>query len=275
MPINVDANIVSNSELAATKSRELTSKANQEALPINLVDFSTDPNIDRPPDYLIYLYNVAALSHQIARPPLMPVVNIPACPVDKPYLLFGTLPNVINQKTVDAYTGSLHNVGYRGEMVANDIINPSNIGMAQFVEVRDWSSIGTDLTVQGCFWSRHNPPLDTELQTARTRLEKRFQALIEEANSLVSVGRQNDLSGDHHAAANYFRLQTSWHRSYEAPSQCPSCGEEIKAGVAFHRNSIGSICVLDWQRTVDVGVKTLAEVPTNKRWSGPKWANQM
>jgi hypothetical protein len=37
---------------------------------------------------------------------------------------------------------------------------------------------------------------------------------------------------------------------------CPNCGERIKAGVAFHKQEEGTLCILDWKRAVASGVRT-------------------
>lgn len=266
-----DANILLDSPLAAAKSRELTQQTNADTLPIALVDFSRDPNIDRPPDYFLYIYNIAPIEHRLFKPPLAPIFDIAACPVGDPYVCVARIPNIVNQKHVDAYTGQVHNTGTRGEALANDLLNPANSTNEPWREVNDWANVGTDLTVRGCFWSRENPPSATDLAKAKSRMEAHFQRLVEEGNMLFNSGKQNDISPDHHQAAMYFGLQTSWHRHYDAPVACPICGENIKSGVAFHRNEAGGVCVLNWERAVSAGVKTLADVPLAHRWKGPKW----
>lgn len=272
MSRTADATINLDSPLAASRTRELTQQANNEALPIALMDFSNDPNIDRPPDYHLYLYNIAPIGHILHKPPLAPLVQIPPCPPGEPYICFGTIPNIVNQKWPDAFTGQVHNTGSRGELLANDLLNPSNNTTQQWLDTHDWANVGTDLTIRGCFWSRDNPPSAADLAKARTRMETHLQRLVEEANNLFNSGKPNDISPDHHQAAAYFNLETPWHRQYAAPVSCPICGESIKPGVAFHRNSADTICILDWQRAVAAGIKTLADVPPDKRWKGPNWA---
>lgn len=266
-----DATINLESSLATARSRELTQQANNDALPIALVDFSNDPNIDRPPDYFIFIYNIAPMEHQLYKPPLAPLVLIPGCPAGEPFICAARIPNIVNQKHVDAYTGTIHNTGYRGEALANDIVNPANTTGQQWFDVNDFSNVGTDLTVKGVFWSRDNPPSAADLAKAKSRMERHFQALIEQANRLGDSGKLSEIGLEHHQAANYFRLQTAWHRVYEAPTACSICGEDIKAGIAFHRNAAGGVCVLNWKAAVEAGVKTLADVPRAQRWNGPKW----
>ncbi|MGH9534967.1 MAG: hypothetical protein ACRD2E_08920 [Terriglobales bacterium] len=259
------------STLAAEKSRDLAASMSKDMLPVMFVDFSVDPNIDRKPDYHIYLYNIADRRHEIRKPPLAPLIQIPACPPGTPFVCFATLPNIVNQKYVEAFTGQTLNTGYHGEALANDIVNPSNRLGTQWADTHDEFSIDTDLTVRGCFWSTENPPSNADLAKTRQRLETRYRGLIEQANRLLSQGKQHEISEEQHEAANYFRIEAPWHRVYSAPAACPICGEDVKPGVAFHVNSAGGTCILDWKRAVDGGIRTMADVPVEQRWPGPKW----
>ncbi|MGH7441584.1 MAG: hypothetical protein ACREKE_02800, partial [bacterium] len=262
----VDATISSTSSLAVEQTREMSHQENVKNLPIGFVGFTTDPNVDRPPDYYIHIYNISPMSFFLTKPPLAPIFNIPPCEPGTPYRLIASLPNVVNQKHIDSSTGQILNTGFRGEAVANDILNPSNTSGTPWSDKEDWMNVGTDLTTQGCFWSRENPPSAADLAKAKSRMERRFTQIVEEGNKLHTAGKLAEINPDHHQAAAYFHLQTPWHRTYEAPVSCPSCGEEIKAGVAFHRNSANTICILDWKRSVEAGIKDLMDVPFDQRW---------
>lgn len=267
----VDANLNLSSDIAATQGRQLEENSNRAALPVNFQQLSADPNVDRKPDYWLHIFNIGPIKHSVQRPPLTPFLTILDCPPEKPYLLSTSIPNIVNHRYVDAVTGNILTQGFHGELVANGIVNPSNFSRAQFSDVVDWANSGNDLTSQGCFWSRHNPPLASEIATARSRMERYFQQQVELGNQLHESGKTSEITPRMHVAASYFKLQLPWHRRYEVPTTCPECGEEIKPGVSFHRNSLSLICVLDWRRAVEAGVKALADVPESKRWKGPNW----
>lgn len=267
-----NATIVENSSIADRMSRVLAKSEAENVLGSpQFEDFSNDPNFSRAPDYFLFVYNISDREFVVRRPPTMPCITIPACPPDKPYVLALRVPSIHNEKYVEAFTGKISVSGTRGERIATDLLNPSNYGTDCWATTEDWSNQGNDLTVRGCFWSRNNPPTAAELAKARQRLEAHYRALIEQANGHHAANRFAEIGPEHHSAAEYFRLTLPWHRRYEAPATCPVCGEEISAGAAAHRNSFGSICVLDWRRAVEGGIKTLADVPADKRWAGPKW----
>lgn len=264
-----------NSPIAERMSRALSAAESEQVLKSpEFVDFGADPNFSRPPDYYLYIYNISERGFVVHRPPTMPHITIAARKAGEAYATVMRIPNIFNEKYVEAFTGRINITGIRGEQLASNLLNPANLTDDCWANASNWSDTGNDLTVRGCFWSRNNPPTEAELQKARARMETYYRTLVTQANEHQAANRFGEIGPEHHVAAEYFRLQLPWHRRYEAPASCPVCGEEITAGVAFHKNSLGAACVLDWQRTVEAGVKTLADVPVEKRWSGPKWPRE-
>lgn len=240
----------------------------------NLVDFRQDPNLNRKPDYLLHVFSIARKPFVVRRPPNFPTVTFAACPKNKDWAEVAVIPNVVNYRWVDGVTGEVRSQGEAGERVATDLLNPANLGTdiwAASDEQSGWVDGGSDdLTRRGLFWSRHATPEPWELARCRTRLENHYRSLIAQADDLVQNGERKALTPEHHLAAEHFKLKTTWHSIADPQRNCPNCGEQVGDSVAFHRNSLGMICVLDWKRAVEAGVKTRADVPENLRWWGGK-----
>lgn len=239
-----------------------------------LVDFRQDPNLNRAPDYLIYIFSIARKAFIIHRPPQFAVITFAACPKNREYIKVAVIPNVVNYRWIDSASGETRTLGEAGERVATDFLNPNNLGVdiwAQADEQINWIDGGSDdLTRRGLFWSRNEQPFPIELERCRARMENHYKLLIAQADDLVQNGERKSLTPEHHLAAEYFKIKTAWHSIAELQRNCPNCGEQIGDGIAFHRNSMGMICVIDWKRAIEAGVKTREDVPENLRWWGPE-----
>lgn len=243
-----------------------------------LVDFRQDPNLNRKPDYLLYIFSIARKQFVVRRPPNFPMVTFAACPKDKDYVQVAVIPNVVNYRWVDSASGDVRSFGEAGERVATDLLNPANLGVdiwAQGDEQTSWVDAGSDdLTRRGLFWSRNEVPEQWELDRCRARMENHYKNLVAQADDLVQNGERKSLTPEHHLAAEYFQLRTTWHTIADPLRNCPNCGESVGAGIAYHRNSMGVLCVIDWRKAVGAGAKTRADVPEDKRWwKEPKDAN--
>jgi hypothetical protein len=235
---------------------------------VQLVDFRGDANVDRPVDYWIHVFNIGRQSFTVGRPPCFPVVQIPACPEGKPFVEVLRISNVVNEKWIDAGAGEIRVHGIRGERFAMDLINPANPGESMWQEIEtSWiDQGGNDLSRRGVFWTKNAEPLEEEIRRARVWMERHYRALLERADLQARQNRTQDISGEAHVAAEYFHIQSSWHNIARVPEECPNCGESIKTGLAYHVNGTGMLCVIDWKRAVEAGVKTRSDVPEAKRW---------
>lgn len=233
------------------------------------------PGIFRESRYRVYIFNVGSFApmqangrreHNVQRPPLVPVVMLPACPAGQDYVLCCSFPELVSQMRIDPLTEQPLVHQDEGIKVAQDIINPQNLTGNQWQEVSSPFHEGTDLGRFGLFYSTSEVPTAEELGKAKARVEKTYRAEITKAQVQARAGKQNEISELAHFAADHFRINEGWHTPMQVPDDCPNCGEPVKKGLAYHTNSQGAVCVLDWKRAVNAGVKTKADVPEELRW---------
>jgi hypothetical protein len=237
---------------------------------VRMTNFKGNPYVDRRPDYWIHVFNISRQKFLVRRPPAFPVIEIPACPNDKPYIEVLRIPNIVNEKSLNALASGGSEVQVTpifGERFAMDIINPANEGADMWQEMgTSWiDSGGDDLSRRGVFWTLNEEPTGEELRKARVWMERHYRKLIKDAEELSKRNRPGDIIPEAHLAADHFKLSLAWHTDAEVPASCPNCGEPIKEGIAFH-SSNGILCVIDWKRAVASGVKKRDDVPQEKRW---------
>lgn len=290
-----DAVVVKDSPRAAEHARKLMQETNLET--IRFVDFTQDINISRPPDYFLNVFNIAHKRFTINRPPCFPTIVFEACPEGRPYALVQRFPSVVNEKWLDE-NGVIRNNGIMGERFATDCLNPCNLGVNCWQDVTDeqltWIDGGgtNDLTRRGLFWTKNERPGRTcmihggvkeettcpfcnrpsldELQLAKSRMEKHYRGLLQQADQFHREGQVREIGPEHHLAGDYFKVRAPWHIVAELPSTCPNCGEAIKEGIKFHTSSTGDLCVTPsvegWKAVVNAGRRTKDQVPEDFRW---------
>lgn len=269
MPAERHATIIPDSEMAKAESRIRTQAENMKT--VRLIDFRQDANVSRPPDYHLHVYNIVPRAFEIRRPPNFPLIKLAACPVGQPYAKVAIIPNIVNEKWTDADSGETRVRGIPGERFATDLLNPCNLGIDCFQEINDeaasWIDGGSDdKTRRGVFWTVNDPPTPAELALAKERLEKHYRKLLVEADDLDINQNRKGIGMEHHLAADYFKYRKPWHQIAELPELCPNCAEAITKGVAYHRNSMGERCVIDWKRTLASGIIKKSDVPESERW---------
>jgi hypothetical protein len=236
------------------------------------VNFTLDTTLQQTPQYWINIYNIAHRSFERRLGNHIPCLKMRACPEGERYVHVAKIPHPFIEKWHDPDNGEIRTRGTPGERIAMDIVNPANTGIdldAALSEDQSWMDGGTDdYSRRGLFFSRNDPPTDDEVKKAYARMEKFYRAKLQQARVLAQQGRHLDITDEHHAAADYFQERASWHTIAEVPSVCNNCGEDMKAGAAYHVNSAGVLCVSDWRRAVESGVKKYDEVPEEKRWRG-------
>lgn len=271
MPPERHAAVIDRSALADTVAKSMIETDNMRN--ITFVDFRNDANASRPPDYFLYIYNIARRHFEIRRPPQWSYMKLAACPASESYIKVATVSNIIQEKWPDPDSGEIRYRGLMGERFCMDLINPVNIGVDMWAEITNeeltWIDGGSDdLSVRGLFWTRNDPPEDWELAKSKERLENFYRRKLEQARRYAQSDKTKDQIGDeHHLAAEYFKVREGWHMVAELPSLCPNCGEVLPlASVAYHKNSMGDRCVIDWRRAVDSGAIKYEDVPEAKRW---------
>jgi hypothetical protein len=75
-----------------------------------------------------------------------------------------------------------------------------------------------------------------------------------------------------HTAMDALGLSAPWHAASVVEAFCPNCGEKVRQGVAFHRDSEGALCIIDTLRTFKAGKmsKEQYEMMTQDKAPEPK-----
>jgi len=242
-------------------------KANNHSFNFSLQEYL----YSRKPDFYVYLYNVSEQSFDVFRPPLFANIHIPGRKPKEIYTIAARLPQPLltPQGSVDSDELSTNLMDTR--RVVMDMINPDNLGLDQDAVINNPTNVGNDLGKKGVFWSLNGPgaskidpskfeaPTDAEIKAAIRRMEQHYNTLLEKARAVETSNPKElveMLTPEHHAAADYFGVETSWHGKRSRPMDCPNCGERIKQGVAFHKTDEGTLCIIDWKRAVASGVRT-------------------
>jgi hypothetical protein len=173
------------------------------------------------------VYNVSRIDHEVDHPQLGKV-TIPANTTAKRYALWTSFPDVVIGTSSNLDVGELTTVPESGQWLVNDIIKGGGNGYNR------------DLSVKGVFWSYNNPPTIKEVNAAVRPMKARYADLLEKAaiiyeNQTFSAERVEvmmkedrcsmaeafrilrkryvlaELSPEHHAAAEYFKVTTPWH----------------------------------------------------------------
>ena len=225
---------------------------------LQLDNTSWDANQYRRPDYYIYIYTVSDKTFTVQQPPLISNLILNARAKGERCSLAATLPSPFNQIDREGGVGDLITRAHIGERVAMSIVNPNNPSLDQDAVLAAQSilGLGVDLNAQGIFWSRNNPPTEEEIAAAEKRREKYYRGLIERARTLeIANPRELEslINEDYHLAAEFFGVETTWHRRMVKFVECPNCGEQIKPGVAYHKNG-DLVCIVDPVRAKSAGI---------------------
>ena len=236
-----------------------------------------DPDTLRKPEYTVYLHTISRRSfmqpHGIYRN-----IAIPACPREKRSHCFMQIQHPVQIPTLnpDDVSGPPILKIENAKRVALSICHPDYVGTDFAVQDKELhaeaviSSGECNLTRQGIFASMNETPTDDELRKAETRREAYYRFRLQEADGLERSNPrqlQHILQLDHHMSAEYFGVESNWHRAPSAKVDCPNCGQKVSQGVAFHYDN-GRVCVLDWERAWLAGAVKKDDVPEPKRWEG-------
>jgi hypothetical protein len=241
------------------------------------VSLYLDPDQIRRGEYRVYLHTISKRSFEQPHPIYRNVI-IPACPKDKRSVMFMSISHPVQILTVDP-----DNPGGPGKWVFENakraalcVCNPSYVATelnAQDNPPPDWAQIASgecDLTKQGVFASMNEVPTEEELKKAEARRLAYYSRIDQRMNELWRGDpkkAQEELTLDHHMAAEMFGGERAWHMLNTPKIECPNCGEKIKEGIAFHYSN-GARCVLDWERAYLAGAVKKEDVPDQfKFWS--------
>lgn len=236
------------------------------ASPYNLGDGSFDANLFRPPDHFVYIYTISDREFIVCQPPLFPRLIIRPKVAGERYSLCLRLPSPFQQEDREGAVGELIVRAIPGERVAASLCNPNNPTLNQDAVLADGTilGLGVDLNAQGVFWSPNNPPTEAEIAAAEARRERYYKKLLEKARTLeISNPKELEwlINQDYHMAAQYFGVETSWHKKLVKFVECPLCGEPMKPGVAIHTGANGCGGVVDWDKAIASGLRKEKDRP--------------
>lgn len=231
-PLKANSTVINNHELS-----EMFTRSCQVEHIIDLESYNTD----FPVTGKVWVYNVSKVSQKVDHPSLG-AVEIPGNTSRKRYVMWTSFPNVVKMPAQAWGPNGEILASYRlmdGKRFAMDLINPDNLGLDQNSKPPS-TSIGRHLGVRGVFWSVNNPPKKAEVDAAILRLETFYQDLMQRAhiiyrdtrisaesitksmeknkcsmevaiNGLKGEATRFEITPEHHAAAEWFRMTTDWH----------------------------------------------------------------
>jgi hypothetical protein len=212
------------------------------------------------PNYKLYIYNILELEHEVNQPPAFPRFIIPAKPKDKKFsvLLF---PAFIKERYERPGSTEYYFKNIDGRKYASQLLNPASFpGINWQAQLQNWRSndqFGNNYNSLGCFWSLttpDDPKLDEEIEKFKAVARKTLEALVRQAEHFYNSKKENEITPLMHFAMDYLRKTAPWHMRSDLMVDCPNCGEAVKEGVAYHRNSFGERCIIDVARCAEIGI---------------------
>ena len=184
--------------------------------------FTPDQAPQLAPSYKIYIFNLSPIEHKVEKGSAG-TFTIKGCEFGEPYSEPLVLPSVV----IDSYfiESEMKTHSVSGEFMAQDIVHPT-IGA-------NWS-FGQNLDDLGVFWTKNQKPTEIEIGKSRTRMEGTFRKLLTMATSIETSGRLDDITPQMRIAASYFGEDRPWNKIYKKLSECPGCGDPVKAGIIKH-----------------------------------------
>ena len=134
----------------------------------------------------VWIYNISHEEYTLGNG-VIKNLRVPACKGDELYSVVTSLPAVFITPNEKVDSGEIDYLLSDGRRIAMDVINPANLGIDQNIDMNgNWiayTSLGTNFSKKGIFFSTHNPPLKKELRDAHKRLKAHYLDLMERANT--------------------------------------------------------------------------------------------
>lgn len=230
--------------------------ASQSFTRAKMGDMYVNPADIEPARYHVHLFTISKREFTVQQPPAIPHLVIPACGPDEEWKKVISIPHPFLQ--IERHPDKNEAIIYRevGERVAQSLCNPDNPTLDQDYVVKQPLGWGVNLNAQGVFWSLNETPSKEEIAKAHQRREKYYGSLIERSRTL-EIANPKELEAlinqDFHMAADYFGIETNWHKRLVSKVECQNCGEPLKrSGLAYHINAAGDYCVIDAERAAAV-----------------------
>jgi len=216
----------------------------------------TTQDSGREAGYVIYVYNILEREYFVQQPPLFPNFHIPAC-IKGQKFSYTVLPAFVNERYEKTGTTEYFTKVVDGRKCATSLLNPDAFPGTQWeaqLNLRPSGNndqYGNNLNAYGVFWSLtqpNDPKLDGEIKMFKGRVETTMRELITLGNQLSAAGDLKSVTPLMHFAMEYFNLTSPWHMTTAHMMPCPNCGDPVREGTAYHRNSFGDRCIIDFDR---------------------------
>ena len=212
-------------------------------------------DMGREPGYVIYVYNILNRRHLVEQPPVFPGLIIPPCETHQKFS-FTVLPAFVKEPYFKPGSTEMYYKSVDGRKAATSLLNPSAFpGTNWDSQLQKWDSPdqwNNNLNDLGVWWSLTKPDetekLEEEIKIFKLRAMKTMNALIKEAEEKAATGELKLISPLMHFAMDYLGKQAPWHMTTHHMITCPNCGDPVKDGIAYHRNSFGDKCIVDMGR---------------------------
>ena len=227
-PFGITATIsnLNNKELSEGLNRCCNPEVHHDFMHFNLIK-------NNPKDR-VWIYSVSNMEHTPVQHPLLRFVKFPKVKAGEDYTVVTSIPRIFRYTKDHVDTNTIEPMFIDGRRVAMDFVNTDNLSSNQkAIAGKDFyrTSTGRDLSEKGIFWSLKNPPGKLEVKQAKKRMETRYKRVIEQMDALECVLQtseysdlmlyrdlqtqlRNSLSPEAHGAADYFKLERSWHRNF-------------------------------------------------------------
>lgn len=210
-------------------------------------------------DRTIYIFSTARRDFGPLQSTIFPSLTLCGCKKGERYVLAATVPDPVPQASPDLERGGRRIDYHDGWMCAIGLLNPESTSRDPFLGAEGASiSIGNNLVAQGLFPSLTNPPKEEDIQKAESFRNRRYKRLTEEAfrAAATSSKKLSDYLHEHedvHDAMDALGMKADWHQKREVLAKCPNCGDDVVPGIAFHKSSVGILCVIDPEKAFKAG----------------------
>jgi hypothetical protein len=224
--------------------------------------------------YVIYVYNIIDMAHVVEAPPKWPRFRIPAC-AKGDLFAFTTLPAFTKERFWKASDpNEFYYKTMDGRKDATTLLNPEAYpGTSWEAQRANWDTQITAITGSnnnknkfGSFWSLTEPNIEApsrhikggtlrdEINLFKEYTLKTMNQLVKTAELLAAQHRMEEITPYMHFAMDYLGKQATWHMNSDHMVTCPTCGDTVKDGIAYHKNSFGDRCIVDYERCVKLGI---------------------
>jgi len=272
-----NAAMVRSQARASRMAKDMMAGENHEGLTLSVQDMGREAG------YCIYIYNILDREYVVRQEPKWPKFLIPACPKGQKFS-FTMIPAFTKETFFKA--SDPNEISYKvmdGRKDATTLLNPEAFpGTEWESQLASWDSPetaitggGNNLNKWGCFWSLTEPDetekLDAEIKLFKDIVLRHMNSLVNQAELLVAQHKVGDVTPNMHFAMDYLGKQANWHMNTDHMVSCPTCGDSVRDGIAYHKNAFGDKCIIDYERCVKLGIiKAAAEVDEDEENEAPK-----